>query len=447
MNKNMKRVLLSTAVAALTLGLAWAAEEGFRVGPLQLSIWGEISGTYDDNVRLVVPDGEIQDRTIFEDEDTGERADPEEDIFYEGTLGLRVFRDTDSFLASLSGQYTARRYNDFDDLDNESWIEEAEIQFGDRELNRFSLGLRQAYREVFDYEETAYPDDFTNPDTRGLSLAEDRTERVSRQLLDLAGILTWQISDKLGSDYSIGYGSIEYDTDRLFDWEDTKVQAEFDYRMTDKSSLLLTGQYGIQESDAISNEPDYYNLRAGLLTRTTDKLSFKGGVGVGRYDRFRKADDEEDLADTDVAEEIEEEDDGVIDYVSFDLAGDWDLSQRTKLQVIGRNAVQPAAQYNDNTKLVTVASVGLSHRLFERFRLAGTVSYRMDDYEDPVEIDTDEFIDQEDTIWGAQLRLDYERPDGYINLYAEAKYEDRDTTIPNEDYDQLRLTIGLRVKI
>ena len=129
------------------------------------------------------------------------------------------------------------------------------------------------------------------------------------------------------------------------------------------------------------------------------------------------------------------------------MAGDWDLSQRTKLQVIGRNAVQPAAQYNDNVKLVTVASVGLSHRIFERFRLAATVSYRDDDYEDPVEIDDGVFIDQQDTIWGGQLRLDYDPPNGYVNLYAEAKYEDRDTTIPNEDYDQLRLTLGLRLKI
>jgi hypothetical protein len=32
----------------------------------------------------------------------------------------------------------------------------------------------------------------------------------------------------------------------------------------------------------------------------------------------------------------------------------------------------------------------------------------------------------------------------YLNLYAEAKYEDRDTTLPNEDYDQLRLTLGVK---
>jgi hypothetical protein len=447
MDKNMKRVLLAAGVMAITLGAVWAVDEGIRVGPLRLSIWGEISGTYDDNVRLVVPDGEIQDRTIFADEDAGLDEKEEDDIFYEGTLGLRLFRDTDSFLASLSGQYTARRYEDFDDLDNESWVEEAEIQFGDRELNKFSLALRQAYREVFDYEKAAYPDDFTNPDTRGLFLAEDRTERVSRQLLDLAGILTWQISDKLGSDFSVGYGSIEYDTELLYDWTDTKGQVELDYRVTDKTSALLTGQYGVQESDALDNEPDYYVIRGGVLTRTTDKLSFKGGVGAGRYDRFRKSDRDEDLADADVAEEIDQEEDDVIDYLSFDLAGDWDLSQRTKLQIIGRNAVQPAAQYDDNAKLVTVASIGLSHRLFERFRLAATISYRNDDYEDLVEVDEDVFVDQKDTIWGGQLRLDYERPNGYFNVYAEAKYEDRETTIPNEDYDQIRLSIGLRVQI
>ena len=66
---------------------------------------------------------------------------------------------------------------------------------------------------------------------------------------------------------------------------------------------------------------------------------------------------------------------------------------------------------------------------------------------DPVEVDTDEFINVEDTILGAQLRLSYEPPKDWLMVYAEARYEDRDTTIPNEDYDQLLLTLGVRLKI
>lgn len=441
---------VATAVAVAAVGTAWAAEEGIRVGPLRLSAWGELSLTYDDNARLVVPDGEIQNRQIFEDIDDGVRAEQQDDFFYEATLGLRLFRETDNFLGSLSGIYSARRYTDLDDLDNESVGEEAEIRLGDRELNKVSIGLRQAYREVFDYEEQAYPDDFTNPDTRGLSLAEDRTERVTRKLIDLAAILTWQITDKLGSDFSVAYGQIDYDTELLFDWEDLKGQAEFDYRLTDKTSLLLTGQYGQQESDGLDNTPDYYAIRGGVLTRSTDKLTFKGGVGVGRYDRFREsAAASENGLDTDVTEEAATETDSgdAIDYVSFDLAGDWDLSQKTKLQAIARNAVQPAAQYTDNAKLVTVASLGISHRLLEKFKVSATGSYRNDEYEDPVEVDTDVFIDHEDTIWAGQLRLDYEPPNEHLNIYAEAKYENRDTTLPNEDYDQLRLTVGIKLKI
>lgn len=441
----MKRWIVGGSSMLLTLGIAMAVDEGIQVGPLRLNLWGELSGTYDDNVRLVVPDGEIQDRTIFEDDDTGEASRQEDDIYFEGTLGGRLFRETDGFLASLSGIYSARRYNDFDDLDNESFIQEAEILLGEREIDRFTLGFREAYREVFDYEKAAYPDDFTNPDTRNVSLAEDRTERVSRQLLDLAGILTWRMTEKLNSDFSVGYSEIDYDTEFLFDWEDIKGQAEFDYKLTDKSAALLTGQYGQQTSDALSNDPDYYVLRGGLLNRATDKLTFKGGVGGGSYDRFRKSDAA--LTEADVASEINNEGSGSIDFLSFDVAGDWDISQRTKLQLIGRNAVQPAAQYTDNAKLVTVASVGLSHRFREKYKLAGTLSYRNDDYEDPVEVDTGVFVDQEDTIWGVGARFDYEKPNGYLNLFAEAKYEDRETNIPNEDYTQLRLTLGLRLKI
>jgi hypothetical protein len=438
----MKKIAIASAALMLTLTASFAFNEGIRLGPVRLNLWGEITGTYDSNAKIVVPEGDIQERQIFQDEDVGGLSDKEDDIFLEYTLGGRLFRETDGFSASLIGLVQARRYDEFSELDSESYIEELELRMGERTVDRFTLSLRQAYREVFDYESAAYPDDFTNPDTDDLFLSEDRTERVSRELLDLAGILTWRITDKLNSDFSVSYGSIEYDTDLLFDWYDIKGQAEFDYRLTDKTAALLTGQYGIQNSDSLENEPDYYVLRGGLLNRTTDKLSFKGGAGFGRYDRFRERPDEEDPV-----EDIPETEDDTIDYLSFDVAGDYDLSQRTKLQFIGRNAVQPAAQYEDNPKIVTVASVGLAHRMLDRFRVAATVSYRNDDYEDPVEIDNDVFIDQEDTIWGGQLRLDYLPPRGNINVFAEARYENRETTLPDEDYDQLRLTIGLRVDI
>jgi hypothetical protein len=444
----MKILRFVSVVTALTAGAAMAAEEGIRVGPLRLSAWGEISLTHDDNAKLVVPDGEIQDRTIFEDINDDVRTEQLDDYFYELTLGLRLFRETDSHLASLSGIYSARRYQDLTDLDNESFGEEAEIRLGDRDLDKVSFALRQAYREVFDYEDQAYPDDFTNPDTRGLSLAEDRTERVSRQLSDFAGIVTWQTTEKLGSDFSIAYGQVDYDTEVLFDWSDLKGQAEFDYRVTDKSALLLTGQYGQQESDGIENSPDYYVIRGGILNRATDKLTFKGGVGLGSYDRFRPTPNGNDTGlGTDVTTEVDAQSDEPIDFLSFDVAGDWDLTQRTTLEIIGRNAVQPAAQYVENAKLVTVASIGISHRMMEKFKLSATASYRNDEYEDPVQVDTDVFVDQEDTILGGQLRLDYDPPSGRVNVYAEAKYENRDTNVPNQDYDQVRLTIGLKLKI
>lgn len=439
----MKKILLALLSLGVTLGAVLAFDEGINLQVARLNLFAELTGTYDSNARIVVPKGEIQDRQIFQDEEIGGVSDKEDDIFLELTLGGKLFRETDRFYAGLSllGQF--RRYFDFDELDNESFIQELELRLGERGVDRFSIGLKQSYREVFDYEAIAIPDDFINPDATGLFLSEDRTERVSRQLFDIAGVLSWRTTDKLNTEFLVAYGSIEYDTERLFDWYDIKYQLELDYKLTDKTAALLTGQYGVQNSDALENEPDYYVIRGGILNRTTDKLSFKGGVGVGKYDRFRAKPDERNPQEEDVVSTGGD----TIDYISFDVAGDYDLSQRTKLQFIGRNAVQPAAQYRDNPKVVTVASVGLSHRLLERFRLAGTVSYRNDDYEDPVEVDTGVFVDQEDTIWGGQLRLDYLPPRGNLNVYVEARYENRETTLPNEDYDQLRLTIGIRLEI
>ncbi|MCZ7590859.1 MAG: outer membrane beta-barrel protein [Kiritimatiellae bacterium] len=441
----MKRILIAGAVLAFSVGAVLAFDDGINLGLARLNLWGELSGTYDSNAKIVVPSGEIQDRQIFQDKKVGGVSKKEDDIFFDLILGGRLFRETDRFFAGLSLIGDFRRYSDFDELDNEAFMQELEIRLGERRFDRLTLAVREAYREVFDYESVDYANDFADSDKQSLFLSEDRTERVSRQLLDLAGVVTWRATDKLNADFSVAYGSIEYDTDLLYNWSDIKGQIELDYELTDKSSALLTGQYGVQDSDALANEPDYYVLRGGFLTRTTDKLTFKGGVGAGKYDRYEAKEDLRNAGD--VQRAAESEHDGTIDYFSFDLAGDFDLSQRTKLQFIGRNAVQPAAQYADNPKLVTVASVGISHRLVDRFRLTATISYRNDDYEDPVRVDVDRYVDQEDTIWGGQLRLDYLPPKGHLNVYAEARYENRNTTLPDEDYDQLRLSIGIRVEI
>lgn len=441
----MKKMIIAGAVLACSVGAVLAFDDGINLGLARLNLWAELSGTYDSNAKIVVPSGEIQDRQIFQDQKIGGVSKKEDDIFFDLILGGRLFRETDRFFAGLSLVGDFRRYTDFNELDNEAFMQELEIRLGERRFDRLTLAVREAYREVFDYESVDYANDFADSDKQSLFLSEDRTERVSRQLLDLAGVVTWRATDKLNADFSVAYGSIEYDTDLLYNWSDIKGQIELDYELTDKSSALLTGQYGVQDSDALANEPDYYVIRGGFLTRTTDKLTFKGGIGAGKYDRYQAKESLRNAGD--VQRSAESEHGGTIDYFSFDFAGDFDLSQRTKLQFIGRNAVQPAAQYADNPKLVTVASVGISHRLVDRFRLTATVSYRNDDYEDPVLVDVDRYVDQEDTIWGGQLRLDYLPPKGHLNVYAEARYENRETTLPDEDYDQLRLSIGIRVEI
>ena len=176
---------------------------------------------------------------------------------------------------------------------------------------------------------------------------------------------------------------------------------------------------GVQKSDGVDDEATYVAARLGLHTRQTDRLVLKAGAGGQHYER-PEGDAE--------------------DRFHFDGQAVWTATDKTQVQLEGRNGIQLSSVSRGNAVDYTVIRLGVAQRVNPALTLTASGIYRLDDYQDPVS-NGGQLIDRKDNGATFALRADYLIPSKYLRLFAETMYEVVDSNI--RDYDVARATVGV----
>ena len=382
--------------------------EGIKWGNLTLRPFVDISTTWDSNVRYA---------------DSNEK----DDFFLDTVPGITFVNKTEKLSLSVRGWGQFRRYLDVTDLDSDSYGQKLGAVWG--EGDRLTLTVNEKYAH---YEIEQRSVDTLNLASQNLMLTEDRTESVNRDLFDVGPVLGYDISEKLQADVGYNYSSVNY-KQNFFDWYENRGQIELRQKVTDKTSALVNGQYSEQSSDGYANDSKYYILRGGFLYEATMKVAFKGSAGYGSYDFGNKSPLGQDL-DT--------------DFFSFDLAATWQVTEKILVEAMARNNIQPAAQYPENTKEISLASLGASYDITKSWILSLAGSWRYDDYIGKVQDLDDQYRYKNTTIYSGRLRLDYKPRIKFFDVYAETTYENSDSNIQDDfgNYDQWRVALGLALR-
>jgi hypothetical protein len=418
-----KTVLCVIALLLNGLPLAFGfIGEGIRVGDAVLDPFVEISGTGDSNVQL---------------DTTNEQSD----VFAELQVGLQLHYEPGWYTVDGRGFMLFRRYTKFSERDFNNYGERMTLMSGSRDF--LSVLLVQSYRVVDDYDRSTYYGENVSPESQSLSLAYDKSIRVKRTLNDVGIILGRNLTDKTGLDLGFSYSSQAYDTNQLYDVVDLLAQAELSYQVTDKSAILLTGQYGDENNGSYVNDATYMVVRGGFRTKSTDKMTLKAGVGIEKYTRDTSRANWKDLG---VAENAvytgprkEETQD-----LSVDMTATWIATDKITVEATGRTALQSAAQYVNTVDQVGVASANAVYQLSDSTTVALTGSYRRDNYLDPV-FENSILYDRLDERLAGLLRVDYRAPAQFLTIFGEISYEKATSTVPDFNYNQLRLSIGVSV--
>jgi hypothetical protein len=391
--------------------------EGVHIGDAVFDPFVELAATYDSNVNL---------------QGTNEQSD----IFTEIQAGLQMHYEPGWYTVDGRGFVIQRRYTKFTDKDFNNGGERISLISGSRES--VSVLVMQSYRLIDDYDRSTYYGESISPESQNLSLAYDKSMRVKRTLNDVGVILGRDLTDKSGLDLGVSYSAQNYDVQDLYNVADLMAQAEIFYRVTDKSAALITGQYGIEKNKSFAKDASYLVLRGGVKTKSTDKMTLKAGLGVEEYNR-----------DTTIVDQNNPDEklyggarNANQQIISADLTATWIATDKITVEVSGRTGIQSAQQYINTLNHVTVGSANAVYQLSDSTTLALTGAYRQDKYMDPV-IENNTQYDRVDNRVAWLLRGDYRPLSQFMTVFGEIGYENAKSTVPDFNYNQLRLSIGV----
>jgi hypothetical protein len=397
--------MMNRTVIAAMMGLALISTakaepgNGIHAGPWTFSPYASLRETYDSNV----------DKTPVNKLD---------DFFLDSEAGLKMGYSAYAIDFSGLGFLGNRNYSDLTDKDFTSGGEILKFKQGTHDT--FVIEADQTFRRVEDA-------DLHGNEAAVLGVSPDSvldSSSTGRRDINNVGVSVGRdLTDKMVLDVGYRFDDVNYSDPTIYDIQNHIGQAEGAYRLTEKTDSLVTMQAGMQDNGVISDPANYYIGRVGLKTRGTDKVIFKGGVGVQLYER-PSADD--------------------ITSFNYDLSASWIATEKITLQAGGRNGTVLSSLYTDNGSEYNTVWAGASYRVIPTIILSANASYRQDDYLDPVAVQGGT-KDRTDKGTGVGARVDYLTPAKFLKLYTEAQYQNVESTI-SPTYDETRIMLGMKLQ-
>ncbi len=398
-----------------------APGSGIRIEGFKISPFVEASAGYDSQAWLgsgknqeILPDG------TFAQKDT-------DDVFAQFTVGLGIGPSTSlrpEWDVRLRGWYDHRVYNDLSEIDYDAFTAEGTVRYWP-ESDKYRLTVGGKFRSLQDYERVPSSAVQTMPAEMPLPYVEDRSDRLKRNNLTGFGDLQWTALSK--TEFTLG-GSVEstdYDGTNVYDNWNWTLRGDAGYRFSEKTSFFAQMNYRRLISDSFSKDVPVVSFRAGFRTRPLVKVDYKIGIGAKTY---------EYAVDSQAS--------------AYDRKWDWDVDgqlnwrARENLSIFGRawTDVQPATTVREVTRRTYAGQAGFNYAFLRRLSGIGSVTYRYDDYDFPIE-------------YPGQLRQEYAEllqfsgrlvlapvVNTFWKLFVETTYERGDNDL--DQYDQWVVLVG-----
>lgn len=390
---------------------AFAFDVGYRSLTVQLAPYVDASATYDSNAEL-------------------RSADKGAGTYVQGQLGVSVGLIYKWLTINSVGYSFSRTYSsNVDPVDQEglSGGERLDVSFGRRD--KLQVGLNQSFESLRDYSEMTHPSLLSGDEADQTALlAQDWTDRVRRDVWRLGVMLGRNVTDKIGADLGYTYSLNDYRSSAMYDAYRHEAQLMLGYKVTDKSSVLLDGRYGIEDSQGYEDAGSAAYAGLGWTTHMTEKVSFIGSAGFESYESGV-------LTGRDQKSEV--------DTLGVHLGGTWRPVDKLAIGLSGQRGVEAAA-FEPNTRDVTLIEASAAYRLLDDLSCSLALSCRRDDYDLPPPGPPPGFTEKRRLDSGAARVSVGWSPLRHVSLYASASYENTQSNLPGEDVDQARATVGAR---
>lgn len=365
---------------------------GFKFNNLTVSPFVNLEYSYDSNVDY--DHGKAYDDTILS-------VNPGVDFDYKGNDW------------GLSGDvwYGYEKYQDYEELDANRYGQSLKFYSESARGIRFVLG--ESYLK-------SKENDSILDGGRGIWRERD--------MLELDSALAYQISERTGITLNGMYSNLDYENNvdeygMLYGWSEWSIGLELARKLTEKSNLLVSGNYQEYESKGaigINNGSTGYSLMAGLGSRATEKISYRALVGMSWFDYAGQ---------------------DQMNGITYSLDANWLINRKWAMTVAGSSYFQPSETEANQAMQAYVLSAGWTYRTTRRLTTRFDVGFRREenqyDYADVGAVTDD--------IYSARLRADYKLM-RYVTLYGSVEYQDQTSDLSANEYDRYRGTLGLTLR-
>jgi hypothetical protein len=382
-------------LSVVAFGLSGGAQEahGFKFNNLTVSPYVNLEYNYDSNVNL--------DRNEYDDSYL--TVNPGVDLTYTGNdWGL-----------SGNAWYGYDKYLDYDELDEPRYGES--LKFYTESAKGWRLVLGESYMK-------SKSNDSLLDGGRGIWRERD--------IFELSGALSYQVSEKTGVTLTGLYSDLNYKNDNdmygeLYGWQEWSVGLELAHRLTEKSNFLVNGGYQEYESDGargIESESTGYSLMAGFGSRATERISYRALTGASWFD-YANGDQ--------------------LTGWTYSLDANWLINRKWAASVAGSSYFQPSETEVNQAMQVYTISGGLTYRPFRRFTARMDLGYRREENE--YSRDVAGLSDKTDDILSVRFRADYQLQ-RYVSLYGALEYQDWQSDDGIREYDRFLGTLGVKFR-
>lgn len=348
--------------------------------------------------------------------------DRTDDVFADPEVGLLFSSGSMHNLFTLRGGvfYNRREYESESSLSHNSYGQNLELFVGSADRTR--LQVVQGYRVIEASDRHA-----ANVQIEGVnrSLVQDIDAiNVERSVLDLGAGLTHRATDRIDLSLAYLFSALDYDEDAFIDIDGHVVQGQVAYAATPKTAGFLVGSYKRQEQEGNNQTADAMGARLGVRTRETDKLTLQASAGAERFERSLASGEDREY-----------------DNFSFSVSARWAATDKMSVRFVGNNGTQLSSLYRDNAVDYISASLGVSVRATDNVSLLMNGTFRRDEYVDRIQLAGGSFDRRDNRLQGT-VRISYQPPLKFMQIYAQAMVEDVDSSVDRFDYTRFRATVG-----
>lgn len=242
-----------------------------------------------------------------------------------------------------------------------------------------------------------------------------------------------------------------YSDDANLDYQTLGGNIGFAHVLTEKTDWTASIGYRTYDKDTYESDAWGTDVRLGLRSRSTDKLTFDTSVGVDFYRDYEYP--IYDAAGNKIGKEKKGEDEKSFVY---SIGANWKIAPRLSLRVTGDAGYEPSSDINDNSYLYNSIGAVVRYKPGDHWALQAGIAYERDDYNRNVvdrlansgvrATSVDEGgVERKDDEFRYFAKASYAL-NRYCSLFASWTYTDLDSSVNAYDYDRQRYSAGVSLK-